>query len=260
MENRPRRTLAQQAYEQIRNKILRGDLRLGTPLSRRALASELGMSLVPVTEAVQRLQMDGLVESWPRVGTRVKVPTAQDIRDSVILREALEAQSARLFAARAIEAERQELIKMGIDLDILFERSLQSGERDNSFEYYRRHIEFHLRIAERGGCAALHQALEKNQVLVLHWLYDTTLGKGSPQPSTWHEDLARVLSERDVMKADGAMRLHVQLGLDDHLRAVEPYNRMRAYPLRSPYAKTLQKQRRKTVGSESRSGLRALEK
>ena len=54
-------------------------------MSRRALASELGMSVIPVTEAIQRLEMDGLVESWPRVGTRVKVPTAQDIRDSVYL-------------------------------------------------------------------------------------------------------------------------------------------------------------------------------
>src|SRR5687767_7915342 len=92
----PLQTLAQQAYRQVRDKMLRGDLRFGTPLSRRALASELGMSMIPVSEAIQRLEIDGLVESWPRVGTRVKVPSAQDIRDSVILREALEAQAARL--------------------------------------------------------------------------------------------------------------------------------------------------------------------
>jgi GntR family transcriptional regulator, rspAB operon transcriptional repressor len=251
---KPRQTLAQQAYQQVRNNILRGDLRFGTPLSRRALASKLGMSVIPVTEAIQRLEMDGLVESWPRVGTRVKVPTAQDIRDSVILREALEAQAARLFAARANEAERQELVRMGIDLDLFFSRSLQSKGKDNSFEYHRRHMEFHMRIAECGGCCALQQALEKNQVLVLHWLYDTTLGKGSPQPDTWHEDLARTLSERDVVNADGAMRLHVQLGLDDFLRAVEPYSRMRAYPLRSPYAKTRERGRKQK--GEHRSGLR----
>jgi DNA-binding GntR family transcriptional regulator len=252
---KPRQTLAQHAYERIRDKILRGDLRFGTPLSRRALANELGMSLVPVTEAVQRLEMDGLVESWPRVGTRVKVPTAQDIRDSVILREALEAQAARLFAARATEAERRELVRMGMNLDVLFNRSLQTQKKDDSFEYYRRHMEFHMRIAECGGCCALRRALEKNQVLVLHWLYDTTLGKGSLQPDTWHEDLARVLSERDIIKADAAMRLHVQLGLDDSLRAVEPYNRMRAYPLRSPYAKTRETERNRR--GDRRSGMRS---
>jgi DNA-binding GntR family transcriptional regulator len=250
--NKPRQTLAQQAYEQVRNKILRGELRFGTPLSRRALANELGMSLVPVTEAVQRLEIDGLVESWPRVGTRVKVPTAQDIRDSVILREALEAQAARLFAARATEAERRELVRMGIDLDVFFKRLLQSREKDDSFEYYRKHMEFHMRIAECGGCCVIRQALEKNQVLVLHWLYDTTLGKVNLQPDTWHEDLARVLSERDVIKADAAMRLHVQLGLDESLQAVEPYHRMRAYPLRGPYAKTLNKERKHKGNNRTR--------
>jgi DNA-binding GntR family transcriptional regulator len=251
---KPRQTLAQQAYQQVRNNILRGDLRFGTPLSRRALAGELGMSLIPVTEAIQRLEMDGLVESWPRVGTRVKVPTAQDIRDFVILREALEAQAARLFAARATETERRELVSKGMDLDLFFNRTWQSREKDDSFEYHRRHMEFHMRIAECGRCAALRQALERNQVLVLHWLYDTTLGEGSPQPETWHEDLARALSERDVINADAAMRLHVQLGLDDFLRAVEPYNRMRAYPLRSPYSKTREKERRRK--GDYRSALR----
>ena len=97
MKNRKSgQTLAQLVYQQLRDKMLRGDLKFGTPLSRRALASELGMSLIPVSEAMQRLEMDGLVESWPRVGTRVTVPTVEDIRDFVILREALEAQAARL--------------------------------------------------------------------------------------------------------------------------------------------------------------------
>ena len=260
---KPGQTLAQQAYQQLRDQMLRGDLRFGTPLSRRALASELGMSLIPVSEAMQRLEMDGLVESWPRVGTRVKVPTAQDIRDSVILREALEAQAARLFAKLATEAERSELVKMGMELDRFFRRSLQSRQKDDSFEYHQRHMEFHMRIAQYGGCRALHQALEKNQVLVFHWFYDTALGQGSPQPDTWHEDLARVLSERDVITADQTMRLHVQLGLDDSLRAVEPYNRLREYPLRSPYAKTRKKgrkqreDRRVSVRSESRRNIRS---
>jgi DNA-binding GntR family transcriptional regulator len=259
MKNRKSgQTLAQLVYQQLRDKMLRGDLKFGTPLSRRALAGELGMSLIPVSEAMQRLEMDGLVESWPRVGTRVKVPTAQDIRDSVILREALEAQAARLFAKLASEAERRELVRMGKELDLFFRRSLKSRHKDDSFEYHQRHMEFHMRIAQCGGCRALHRALEKNQVLVLHWLYDTALGRGSPQPDTWHEDLARVLSERDVIKADEAMRLHVQLGLDDSLRAVEPYHKIREYPLRSPYAKTRKKgrkqreDRRVGVRSESR--------
>jgi len=247
------RTLAQLAYQQIKDRILAGKLSFGTPLSRRSLAVELGMSLIPITEAIQRLEMDGLVESWPRVGTRVKVPTAQDIRDSVIVREALESQAARLFAERASLQARRELVRVGRDLDLLFQRSLEIQGNGSSFEYHRRHAEFHMRIAVDGGCRGLQQALEKNQVLVLHWLYDTAFGEESPQPATWHEDLARVLAGRDAVKSDEAMRRHVQLGLDDFLRAVEPYSRIREYPLRSPYLKARDRKKNREPGTRRSS-------
>ena len=58
-----RASLADQAYEAIRGEILRGQLRPGTPLSRRRLALEMGMSVIPVTDALRRLEGDGLVES-----------------------------------------------------------------------------------------------------------------------------------------------------------------------------------------------------
>src|SRR4029453_12614444 len=88
----PRRTvsppsLSNQAYLAIRDEILRGQLKPGSPLSRRRLAQELGMSVLPVTEALRRLEADGLVESRPRAGTRVRVPAATDIRELYELRE-----------------------------------------------------------------------------------------------------------------------------------------------------------------------------
>src|SRR5689334_3381230 len=68
-------SLAGRAYLEIRNKILKGDLAVGEALSRRKLAAELGISVPPITEALQRLEREGLLESKPRVGTRVRVPT-----------------------------------------------------------------------------------------------------------------------------------------------------------------------------------------
>ena len=54
-------TLAERAYEQIRDRILRGDYPLGSALPRRKLAEDFGMSFLPVSEALQRLERDGLV-------------------------------------------------------------------------------------------------------------------------------------------------------------------------------------------------------
>src|SRR5262245_65492826 len=64
----PTVSLADRAYLALREEILRGQLRPGTPLSRRRLAREPRMSVVPVTEALQRLEGDGLVETRAQIG------------------------------------------------------------------------------------------------------------------------------------------------------------------------------------------------
>jgi len=110
-------SLSEHAYLLIRERILKGEIPLGGALSRRKLASELGVSLLPVAEALQRLENEGLVESQSRVGTRVCLPTAQDIRDRYEIREALESQAARLYSQRASTRDRMELEKMADHMD-----------------------------------------------------------------------------------------------------------------------------------------------
>ena len=95
-------------------------------LSRRKLAADLSLSLLPVTEALQRLENDELVESRPRVGTRVCLPTAEDIRRRYEIPEALESQAARLFV-RANVRDRMELEKMAEHMDAMFNRARRAG-------------------------------------------------------------------------------------------------------------------------------------
>src|ERR1700681_1572491 len=94
-------SLAAEAYGVVRQRILRGELVLGQAISRRMLANELGMSFLPVSEALLRLEVEGLLESRPRAGTRVRIPTAEDVAGHYVVREALEMQAARLFTERA---------------------------------------------------------------------------------------------------------------------------------------------------------------
>src|ERR1700690_4431944 len=86
--------LSEEAYSRIRDAILRGDFPLGGVLNRRRLAVEFRMSLVPVSEALHKLELDGLVETERRAGTRVRIPTSQDIEDHLAVRAALECESA----------------------------------------------------------------------------------------------------------------------------------------------------------------------
>jgi DNA-binding GntR family transcriptional regulator len=206
-------SLSERAYRAIREEILRGQLRPGTALSRRRLARELGMSVLPVTDALRRLEGDGLVESRARAGTRVRVPDEKDVRELYELREALETQAARLFAERATPGQRAELHRLAEQVDSLFARMEASGH-DPAFRFtvHERHVQLHMHIAEHAGSALLGHMIERNHVLILNWLFDVA-GRRTPLPKRFHADLADALVSGDPARADAAMRAHVRYGL-----------------------------------------------
>ena len=208
-------SLADQAYATIRENILRGHLRPGTPLSRRRLADDLGMSIVPIAEALRRLEDDRLVESRARAGTRVRVHTDDDVRELYELREALETQSARLFSQRATPGQRLEVRRLAEQLDVLFSR-LASNMDDAEFGFavHTHHVQFHMRIAEHARSPLLKLMIERQHVLILNWLFDLT-GRRTPLPPGFHARLAEALVSRDAARADAAMRGHVRYGLTE---------------------------------------------
>lgn len=218
-----RLSLSEHAYLVIRDRILKGEIPLGGALSRRKLAAELGISLLPVAEALQRLENDGLVESRPRVGTRVCLPTAEDIRERYQVREALESQAARLFAEKATVREKLELERMAEQLDAMFNRCFDGGASDREFLFavHSYHSQFHLRIAECTGCRALRQTIEKNHVLIFNWLFDVAASR-PPLPPQWHRDLMEEINQGNAEQADRAMRAHIRYGLNNVVNALGP--------------------------------------
>ena len=212
---RARISLSEHAYNVIRERILKGEIPLGAALSRRKLAAELGMSLLPVAEALQQLESDSLVESRPRVGTRVFLPTAEDIRERYEIREALESQAARLFAEKANLSDKLELKKMAEHMDAMFNRCASGVDNDREFLYavHNYHLQFHLRIAECTGCKALQRTIEKNHVLIFNWLFDVSAST-THLPPRFHRELADALNDGDVEKADKAMRYHIRYGIE----------------------------------------------
>jgi DNA-binding GntR family transcriptional regulator len=202
---------------QIRNGILKGNLAVGVALSRRKLASEFHISVPPVTEALLRLESEGLVESKPRVGTRVRIPSREEVEDRSLLREALESQAARLFTERATPREKKELHRMGRHVDRLYAVcEKEPGDRDVLFAANTRHMALHLRIAECARCPALRDAIEKEQVLIFNWLYDTAAQRRT-LASDYHETLTAALTTGSSTAAQAAMRRHIRRGLREVL-------------------------------------------
>jgi DNA-binding GntR family transcriptional regulator len=213
-------TLAESAYQSIRDRILRGVFPIGSGLSRRKLATMFGMSQLPVSEALRRLESDGLVETKARAGTRVRTPTPADVRESYILREALETQAARLFVENATPEERRELRRMAEHTDVLFNRCVEGDTSPEFlFEVHTYHLEFHMRIAECGGSKALTRAFEVNQVLIFNWLFDVAVHHQKRPPRS-HRELIEALCLEDPEGADRAMRKHIRYGLEEIIGAI----------------------------------------
>lgn len=229
-------SLAGEAYVVVRERILRGELRIGQVISRRKLAAELGMSFLPMSEALLRLEHEGLVESRPRAGTRVRVPTREDVRGNYLVREALEMQAARLFAQSATAEECSELLKLAARVDALSQRS-----GGNRFVYLRLHERLHRRIAEAGRCPALCEAIDRTCALSSTWLCSSPAPDQNGVPHRHHQELVEVLAQRNADAAADAMRHHIQRSMRNSLERLEPYFRLsKKFP--ETYSRSARKQ------------------
>lgn len=86
-------SLAEQAYEKIKQNIMNLTYPPGMPLTEAMLTKELGMSRSPVRSAIQMLQTEGLIESDYYKSITVKNITRQDIEEIYQLRELLESSA-----------------------------------------------------------------------------------------------------------------------------------------------------------------------
>jgi DNA-binding GntR family transcriptional regulator len=212
--------LAGEAYVLLRERLLRGELPIGKVISRRTIAKEFGMSMLPIMEAFLRLELEGLLESRPRAGTRVKIPTEQDVRGQYIMRQALEAESARLCAEVATKGERLELQKLATRVDML-----KAESESNWLLYSSVHEKLHRRIAECTRCQALLEAIEKNHVMASTWLCKVRPAS-TERPRRVHGDLVAVIVKGSPSAAAEAMRAHVNSALEITLERLEPYFRL----------------------------------
>lgn len=120
--------LADRAYIAIRELIVSLELAPGALVDERRLVESLGIGRTPVREALRRLAQEQLVEVFPRRGMFVTGVDVRDLARISEVRAVLEPEAARLAAARATDAERDELaalggrIKRGADLMGLDER------------------------------------------------------------------------------------------------------------------------------------------
>ena len=95
-----RETVTQQATDALRERIIRGAYPDGTPLRQDAIAGELGISRIPVREALRRLEAEGLVVFNPHRGAVVSSLSIAEIKELFELRAQIETGLVRRAVSR----------------------------------------------------------------------------------------------------------------------------------------------------------------
>jgi DNA-binding GntR family transcriptional regulator len=219
MKDAEQSSLASEAYTVVRQRILRGEIVLGQVISRRKLAAELSMSFLPVSEALLRLEIEGLLESRPRAGTRVRIPSPEDVKGHYVVREALEVQAAMRFATFATPGERSELKKLAVRVDAL------SVGTDRPL-YQSVHQKLHARIAQCARCPALLDAIEKTHALASIWFCVMRTPKPGDSSSR-HQELAEALCSGESTRAADEVRRHLEVGMEHAMEVLQPYFKLR---------------------------------
>jgi DNA-binding GntR family transcriptional regulator len=146
------RSLSEVVSEQIRGRILDGTLKPGERLVEDRLSAELGVSRVPVREALRGLSAEGLVTLLPRRGATVVEVTPETVAELVEVRALLEGLNARLAAQR----HDPEII---VQLEDTLARGNEAAKTGTAEELARLNAEFHERLAEASRNAVLSDVM-----------------------------------------------------------------------------------------------------
>ena len=95
------RTVSDQVYSAVRDRILMGQIPEETAIRQDALAADLGVSKIPLREALTRLEQDGLVTSQANRGYVVRATSSAEAEDVFALRMKLEPDATAMGAAMA---------------------------------------------------------------------------------------------------------------------------------------------------------------
>ena len=205
-------SLSKEVLERLRKAILTGELAEGTALPEAQTAAKLGVSRVPVREALVELERQGLVEFDGHGRARVKPFTPEDITEILSLRASLQTMAARLAATRMTEEDAERL-------EAVVARAARTHDLT---EFSALDTAFHDEIV----AAARHRRLQRvwddfrpQMELWLARLHRKREGKvHDVRPATLrsHKEMIRVLKSRNPDDAARLMERHCTWG-DEHL-------------------------------------------
>lgn len=203
---------AEQVYAVLRRRIRELTLAPGAALRKEEIALSLGVSRAPVSEAIARLAEEGLVEVFPQHGSFVAPIRATEVRESLFIRSALEAEAMRRLAPIATDALLQTL-----DANIAEQAAALAA--DNLETFYDLDEALHAIIFGNANAPRALRLLDAARAPLdrVRRLALPDLGRPE-QTLAEHRRLVDAIRSRDGELAAAAMRNHLAMAA----RAIEP--------------------------------------
>jgi DNA-binding GntR family transcriptional regulator len=194
----PSAARSDQAVEAIRSWIIDGSFSPGTPLIEAQLASRLGVSRVPVREALQRLGQQGLVELRPGQSALVARRSVRDVVELFEIRAVLGSFAAALAAERRTDED----IEI---LSDLIEAARKAVDEEDWHQVGLLNSKFHLEVTKVSGNNQLCGLIEKSR-FQLAWLNKYMARQRRHQVWDVYSDVVEALRERNAETAGELLR------------------------------------------------------
>ncbi|VTU46475.1 Carbon starvation induced regulator (plasmid) [Variovorax sp. SRS16] len=190
------------AYERVLAAIIFGDLAPGSAVDEKSLARGFELGVAGVREALGRLELEGLVERQPRIGTKIATLGVRELQDVFETRLILEPSCAAIAANRADSEDLAKFRRFAEEyMEIARTRDLRKLVRLDQY--------FHRAVA-----AATKNALMERQVTVLHnnasrfWFANAPRlsDEALQQTLSEHMKVSAAIEQQDSAAAEKAMR------------------------------------------------------
>jgi len=193
-------TKSAQAYRKILKLLLRKHFQGDIRFSVRELARILGMSVVPVSEAIRRLQQQGFIICQPRRRLRVRILSDREFTDVMIVREGLECQAVGILTRFPDPKVLDDLKNRAEKIDDAVRRG-----RIDALPFLE--FEFHVALARATGCGILAEKIEELALMTLLCAEPIDIDRTIELDR--HPKIVRALASGNPQLAEQTMREHL---------------------------------------------------
>lgn len=194
-------TLTQQAYTDVKQRILEGKFKAGDVLTERALALESGISRTPLRAAISRLEKEGVISRLANGALMVRPVTVEQLLEIVQIRRLLESAAAARAAERpfpeALEHSRQIMQAYADGRNVAFDQFWLDDDQ------------FHEAVAAAAGLELLPAMLTEMRSIARRCTITRTHDRFAEQARE-HIAVIDAIEAQDPQRAFAAMEAHFE--------------------------------------------------